>query len=1048
MTSTSDQLQAFGARSEDCVELCHLNDPRMLRYVDLVRHGKQPLVDAVLENQAQALLYVVDAARLNGIADSSEINELRRKLAMRGDQAWLGVLRPGRLDIYATDLRPAADTKPVTFLEGLTDSLGVIARLAQGENLAEPSSLLLRSVLFGLMTHAGQELRDLGVSTDETIALTGRALFFRYLIGRGIIGTKHLPMISPNSQSLMQCFGSPQGLVETNTWLDETFNGDLLALPVRKENYPAYFHELSRQFGAGIYRPLDAILGLDEPIAPGASQRPLNWGDLDFDHLPVGLLSETYEELMYHFDADARRDTSVYYTPSHIAEYMVGEAFHQHPAGASARVLDPACGAGVFLVASFRKLAELSFAQTGHRPDRQVLRRILDEQLVGFDINAHARTLAALALYLTALELDPEPAPVQALTFKKLEGRVLIDVADPGSIPSLIRPMAGSLGEHVPDDFRGAFDLVLGNPPWTSLKPAYKEIDQLFTNRCRAVAARRGLEDIAGTYKNPDQVPDLPFVWGAMDWAKPNGRIALALAGRWLFKMSDAGFAARSALFRALSITGILNGAAIRQSKVWPNVDQPFCLLFADNRLPGENDHFVLVSPEDEPSLNEKGRMRIDASDAIPIALDLAATQPTLIKTLYRGSALDLSVVQRIRTRALESGREYCVPEDAQKESTPERRLEHETARGAWVPEQSEHKSKPKPRPELESLGKYWVPERGLYRGQGYTVGNRGKDDSFLAGYPKLEAGRGIQPFTLEPDSLPLYVPQGLYRPCKREIYAAPLLLIREGYKSDRSLGRAVFSAHRLAYSESYYGFSAAENPDGEFLTQYLLVLVHSQLFEYWALMTSAKFGVEREALQLHDVESFPFVPPELMDQVARRMVAECAQALMDQRPDWEKLDSAVASIYGLGHYDQEVIADTLEMRAPFPEAKKKAAQPCTSEQVTRFCKRLTEELSSVFSASGLTTHVGQLRRTSGLPWRFLAISLSEQAFPETLPPGWIEFANDFAVSRITILDAQRPIVIVGLLDRNRYWTQTQARILASDILWQYGAQLEERTGR
>lgn len=1050
MTSTIDQLQAFGARSEDCVELCHLNDPRMLRYVDLVRHGKQPLVDAVLENQAQALLYVVDAARLNGIADSSEINELRRKLAMRGDQAWLGVLQPGRLDIYATDLRPAADTKPVTFLEGLTDSLGVIARLALGENLAEPSGRLLRSVLFGLMTHAGQELRDLGVSTDETIALTGRALFFRYLIGRGIIGTKHLPMISPNSQSLMQCFGSLQGLVETNTWLDETFNGDLLALPVRKENYPAYFPELCRQFGAGIYRPLKAILGLDEPIAPGASQRPLNWGDLDFDHLPVGLLSETYEELMYHFDADARRDTSVYYTPSHIAEYMVGEAFHQHPAGASARVLDPACGAGVFLVASFRKLAELSFAQTGHRPDRQVLRRILDEQLVGFDINAHARTLAALALYLTALELDPEPAPVQALTFKKLEGRVLIDVADPGSNPSLIRPMAGSLGEHVPDDFRGAFDLVLGNPPWTSLKPAYKEIDQLFTNRCRAVAARRGLEDIASTYKNPDQVPDLPFVWGAMDWAKPNGRIALALAGRWLFKMSDAGFAARSALFRALSITGILNGAAIRQSKVWPNVDQPFCLLFADNRLPGENDHFVLVSPEDEPSLNEKGRMRIDASDAIPIALDLAATQPTLIKTLYRGNALDLSVVQRIRTRALETVRESCVLEDANKErkSLPKRRLEHETARRACVPEQSEHKSQPKPRPELESLGKYWVPERGLYRGQGYIVGKRSDDDEFLEGYFQLGARYSSHPFVALTESLLPYQSQGLQWPRKTQIYKAPLVLIREGLKADRNQGRALYSAEKLAYSESYYGFSAAENPDGEFLAQYLLVLVHSQLFEYWSLMTSAKFGVERESLQLHDVESFPFVPPELLDQVARRMVAECAKALMDQKPDWEKLDSAVASIYGLGHYDQEVIADTLEMRAPFPETKKKAAQPCASEQVTRFCKRLTEELSSVFSASGFTAHVGQLVHTSGLPWRFLAISLSEQAIPANFPPSWIEFANDFAVSRITILDAQRPMLIVGLLDRNRYWTQTQARMLASDILWQYGAQLEERTGR
>lgn len=46
-------------------------------------------------------------------------------------------------------------------------------------------------------------------------ALTGRALFFRYLIGRKIISAKHLHSISPGSQSLMQCFSGLQGLIET-----------------------------------------------------------------------------------------------------------------------------------------------------------------------------------------------------------------------------------------------------------------------------------------------------------------------------------------------------------------------------------------------------------------------------------------------------------------------------------------------------------------------------------------------------------------------------------------------------------------------------------------------------------------------------------------------------------------------------------------------------------------------------------------------------------------------------------------------------------------
>ncbi|APC19536.1 type I restriction endonuclease subunit M (plasmid) [Pseudomonas frederiksbergensis] len=995
MNNTLDILTGFGARPVDCVELSRQDDPRLLRYVDLVRKTGQPIIDVVIEERRQALLYVVDASRLGVVSSGFDIADLRRKLAMRGDPAWLGVLRPGRLEIYATDLRPDPNSMPVSFLVGKAESPSVLPRLVHGEELAPISSLILRNVLFGLMTDAGEELKGFGLSTDESIALTGRALFFRYLIGRKIIGDDHLRTISSSARSLEECFSSIDSLVAANEWLDRIFNGDLLKLP--NKNYNEYFSGLFQKVGHQLTRPLEAILGLDQSITPGMSQRLLNWGDLDFDHLPIGLLSETYEELMYRFDAEARRDTSVYYTPSHIAEYMVEEAFHQHPAGAAARVLDPACGAGVFLVACFRKLAELHFTESGKRPDRQELREILEQQLTGFDINAHARTLAALALYLTALELDPAPAPVEMLRFNKLEGKVLIDVADPGSDLAVIKPMAGSLGDHVSKEFLSAFDLVIGNPPWTSLKSSYAAIDKVFTRRCRAVAARRELHEIALTYKNPDRVTDLPFVWGAMDWAKPGGRIALAVAGRWLFKMSPAGFSARRAIFQALSITGILNGASVRQTKVWPNVEQPFCLLFADNCRPQEGDQFVLVSPEDEPALTGKGRMRIDASDAVPIDLNFVVNEPAAVKTLYRGSALDLAIVQRIRACA-----DY-------------------------------------------SIGEFWIPERGLHSGQGYQVAQRSDDDTFLAGMPQLGARYAEHPFFVKVETLPLYVPQGLQWPRDPKIYKAPLVLVREGYKANREQGRALICDFDVAYSESYYGFSSGAHPDGDFLSKYLLVLMHSKLFEYWALMTSAKFGVERESLQLQDVESFPLVSVGRINEDDRKLISSCARALIEGQPEWDVLDQVVAQTYGLGRHDLETVLDTLSTRAPFPLAKARSCKPAILEEVDSFKERLQAELSAVFSVSGYHVHIRELVYDSLSPWKFIAISLGEKIAPVMVPPGWVQHADDLAISRITIVDHDQPLVIVGLLDHYRYWTLTQARLLASDLLWQYGAMLEAR---
>jgi hypothetical protein len=155
-----------------------------------------------------------------------------------------------------------------------------------------------------------------------------------------------------------------------------------------------------------------------------------------------------------------------------------------------------------------------------------------------------------------------------------------------------------------------------------------------------------------------------------------------------------------------------------------------------------------------------------------------------------------------------------------------------------------------------------------------------------------------------------------------------------------------------------------------------------------------------------------------------------------------------VQQIYGIGPLDAEAVADALSTRSPFPAAKKLACAPVLPKWTERFCTRLQKELLSVLGAIGHQVHVQLLSDHTHLPWKFIAISLDEQALPTTPPANWIEQADDLAVSRITIIDAQRPLIVIGLLDRSRYWIQTQARLLASDIIWEHGAMLEERAGR
>src|SRR3546814_18346884 len=100
------------------------------------------------------------------------------------------------------------------------------------------------------------------------------------------------------------------------------------------------------------------------------------------------------------------RQEGGYYPPRPIAD-LLGRAscraLERDGASADARILDPAAGAGVFLLTAFRELVAARWRADGQRPDTQRLRGILYDQITGFDINEAALRFAALALYLISI---------------------------------------------------------------------------------------------------------------------------------------------------------------------------------------------------------------------------------------------------------------------------------------------------------------------------------------------------------------------------------------------------------------------------------------------------------------------------------------------------------------------------------------------------------------------------------------------------------------------------------------------------------------------
>lgn len=253
---------------------------------------------------------------------------------------------------------------------------------------------------------------------------------------------------------------------------------------------------------------------------------------------------------------------------------------------------------------------------------------------------------------LTAIELDPEPQPPHKLRFKNVRGSVLHHVRESTAQDGMA---LGSLGAHLGTRFDGRFDVVVSNPPWTSVD---KALGAQFGNVCRRVI--RQLNRAQGEkYLLPDNNPDLPFLWRATEWCRKGGRIAMALPARILLKTAPVPSAARSVLFELLQVDGIVNGTNLSDTPVWPDMSQPWILLFATNTRPERTHRTCFVTLPVDSSLNRAGRFRIDSESTRLIDSAEAVAKPWLWKALSVGTMLDVEVIETLSAAGASALNEY-----------------------------------------------------------------------------------------------------------------------------------------------------------------------------------------------------------------------------------------------------------------------------------------------------------------------------------------------------------------------------------------------------
>jgi hypothetical protein len=245
-----------------------------------------------------------------------------------------------------------------------------------------------------------------------------------------------------------------------------------------------------------------------------------------------------------------------------------------------------------------------------------------------------------------------------------------------------------------------------------------------------------------------------------------------------------------------------------------------------------------------------------------------------------------------------------------------------------------------------------------------------------------------------------------------------------------------MMSSGDMLYDDSFLGFSAAWHPDGVRLARYLTIFLNSRIALFTLLMSAARFGVERPTLLLDEVRELRLprwdgLPEETRSEVDAAWISLRRSNPLDRRP----ADTVVARLFGLSRVDVQCMEDTLSVALPQNVAFSRAEAAPTPEERESFRERVGAVLSPFLRRSERAVRVGLNVGHAGDPWQMLWISTTDTdgSSMDTVMMAALSVAMREGASRVVLV---RPgTLLVAIFAQYRYWTLTQARALAMDIL-------------
>lgn len=487
-----------------------------------------------------------------------------------------------------------------------------------------------------------QRLLDKKLKLPEDIChdLIARVIFIEFLFQRKdskgnaalnekVLTSLHkmgvLLKLHKNLASILQSHGETYRFFRE---LNDRFNGDLFpgkgeTAEDREKEWKA---EMEKVKGKHLNMLAEFVRGEME-MATG--QRCL-WKRYAFDVIPLEFISSIYEEFVSGKKDEKMttggvvKPTGIHYTPGHVVDLILDEVLPWDSRKWDVKILDPACGSGIFLVKAYQRLVHRWKKGRG-KPGVGDLRSLLINNLFGVDKDHDAVRVASFSLYLAMCdEIEPRHVWQKKVWFPRLREKSLIE------------------SDFFAENRRGCltnvnketYDLVIGNAPWGKGTE---------TEHARRWAKR----DPQNLWPIPNQNIGPLFMVKAAALTKRTGRIVmLQPASVMLFNRESTARKFRNKFFNTYKVEKIVNLSALR-FVLFPRATSPACVVKMAPTEP-EGEPIIHVHPKRSHTEEERYRLIIEPCDESEVWPNEAAQDPIVWTALAWGGRRDLEIMRRL----------------------------------------------------------------------------------------------------------------------------------------------------------------------------------------------------------------------------------------------------------------------------------------------------------------------------------------------------------------------------------------------------------------